>query len=172
MIRTYLMYPFQFIVLLLLQVLVLNNIQFSSFINPFLYVVFILWLPFETPKWMLMIIAFFTGLTIDVFSNTLGMHTSACVFLAFCRPFFVGVFAPRDGYEVNHRPSVQDLGLGWFFKYAAILVLCHHLFLFFVEVFRFTDFWSTVGRAISSAFFTIVCVLIAEYFRYNSEAKR
>jgi len=172
MIRSYFIYPVQFLVLVLLQVLILNNIQFSGYINPFLYLAFILWLPFETPKWLLMSISFLTGLTIDVFSNTMGMHTSASVFLAFCRPFFVELFAPRDGYEVNQRPSIQDLGLGWFLKYSAILVLCHHLFLFYVEVFRFTDFWNTLARAFSSAAFTLICIVIAEYFRVNVESKR
>ncbi|MBD99449.1 MAG: rod shape-determining protein MreD [Verrucomicrobia bacterium] len=172
MIRSYFIYPIQFLVLVLLQVLILNNIQFYGFINPFLYLIFILWMPFETPKFLLMSISFLTGLTIDMFSNTMGMHASASVFLAFCRPFVVKIFAPRDGYEVSHRPSIHDLGLGWFLKYAAILVLCHHLFLFFVEVFRFTEFWNTLGRVLSSAFFTLISILIAEYFRVNVESER
>src|SRR6056297_4336346 len=92
-------YIISFILLLTLQILVLNNIQLSGFINPYLYVLFILILPFETPKWMLLLLAFILGMVVDLFSHTPGMHTSATVFMAFLRPYVLEFFSPRDGYE-------------------------------------------------------------------------
>jgi len=172
MIRSYLIYPIQFIFLLMIQVLILNNIQYSGYINPYLYIIFIFWLPFDTPKWLLMTLSFILGISVDVFSNTLGMHASASVFLAFVRPYVARILAPRDGYDVNHLPSIQDLGFGWFLRYAIILILTHHLFLFFVEVFRFIDAFNTLLRVISSSLFTLILVLITEYFRVNLEKKR
>ena len=72
----------RFVVLVFIQVAILNNIQISGFINPYMYVLFILLLPFETPNWILLVLSFFLGLSIDIFSNTLGMHASASVFMA------------------------------------------------------------------------------------------
>ena len=168
MINRAIKYPFQFIFLVLLQVLILNNIQFSGYVNPYLYIIFILWLPFDIPKSFLLLTAFFLGLMIDIFSSTLGMHTSACVFMAFCRPFVLQLIAPRDGYDVNQNPGIADFGFRWFLTYAASLTLLHHLFLFFVEVFRFSDFFHTLGRITVSTIFTILLIIICQLFRYNS----
>lgn len=157
-------YIISFILLLTLQILVLNNIQLSGFINPYLYVLFILILPFETPKWMLLILAFIMGMVVDLFSHTPGMHTSATLFMAFLRPYVLEFFSPRDGYETETYPILRYYGLNWFLKYTTILVLAHHLFLFYVEVFRFSDFFLTLGRALASSVFTIILVLISQYF--------
>jgi hypothetical protein len=172
MIRQFFTFPIQFILLVLVQVLVLNNIQFSGFINPFLYILFVLWLPIETPKWLVLVLSMSIGLAVDIFSDTLGMHTSASIFLGYCRPYILKAIAPREGYEVNQKPSIQDLGFNWFLAYSTLCVLLHHLFLFFVEVFRFSEPFSTIGRSLASAFFTLILILITQFFFYNAEARK
>ena len=172
MISSIIKYPFQVILLILIQVLILNNIQFSGFVNPYVYIIFILWLPIETPKSLLLLIAFIYGLCIDLFSGTMGMHASATVFLAFCRPFVLRLISPRDGYEASQAPGIQDFGFSWFMIYASALTLLHHFFLFFVEVFRFTDFFFTLGRLLVSAIFTLILIIIFQLFRYNSNHGR
>jgi len=157
-------YILLFIVLILLQVLIINNIQFSGYINPYLYILFILVLPFEIPNWLILIIGFIFGLIIDIFSNTLGMHASACVFIAFLRPFILSYFSPHDGYESGTTPTIKHYGIAWFLKYVVIMILAHHIFLFFVEVFTFTDFFRTIGRALLSSLFTLILVMISQLF--------
>ena len=157
-------YILNFVVLVFLQVFIFNNIQFSGFINPYIYVLFILILPFETPKWLLLVIAFLLGLTIDLFSNTLGMHISATVFMAFLRPYVLKVISPRDGYESETLPQLRYYGASWFIRYSVILVFAHHLFLFYIEVFSFSNFFATFARAILSSLFTITIILISQYF--------
>src|ERR1043166_5543145 len=95
----------RFILLVLFQVLVIKNIELGRFINPFVYVLFIIVLPFETPKWMLLLIPFLTGITIDMFYDTSGMHAAACVFMAYIRPGVLKLFSPRDGYEFGIQPT-------------------------------------------------------------------
>jgi rod shape-determining protein MreD len=155
------------IVLVTLQIFVLNNIQFSGFVNPYFYVLFILLLPFETPGWLLLTLGFIIGMIIDVFSNTPGLHTSATVFMAFLRPFVLGSFAPRDGYETGTYPRVFYYGFGWFLQYSAILILSHHFFLFYMEVFRLSDFFLTLWRVILSTTFTLFLVVMSQYFIYR-----
>lgn len=154
---------FRFVFLVLLQVLVLNNIQLSGFINPYMYVLFILLLPFETPKWVLLVVAFLLGLSIDAFTDTLGMHASATVLMAFFRPYVLNLFAPRDGYEPGTFPRLYYYGFSWFLRYALILILIHHFFLFYIEVFRFTGFFITLWKIILSTFFSLLLVVFSQY---------
>ena len=156
----------------LLQVLIFNNVQLAGTINPYLYILFILWLPIDMNKALVMGVAFLLGLSVDVFSDTIGMHASACVFLAFVRPFVFNVLAPRDGYELNVQPTAQALGWFWFLRYAAIGVFLHHFFLFFVEVFRFAEFFDTITRIATSSVFSLVLISLAQIFSSNTEDKR
>ena len=151
-----------FIFLILLQVLVLNHIEFSGFINPYLYVLFIILLPFETPMWVLLLSSFFLGLTIDVFMGTWGINAFASVFMAYLRPYLLKVIAPRDGYEAGTQPNVKFFGFEWFIKYAAVLVVAHHFVLFYTESFKFHQFFSTLLRVILSSIFTLVLIVLSQ----------
>jgi rod shape-determining protein MreD len=158
---------FRFLVLILFQVFVLSNLQFSGYINPFIYVIFVLLLPFETPKWLLLLFGFAIGISVDLFFATPGMHASATVFMAFLRPFILDYFAPRDGYEQGTFPRVYYYGFAWFLKYSAILVFAHHIFLFYIEVFRFTDFFLTFSRVLLSWFFSVFLIVSSQYFVFR-----
>src|SRR4051812_47059133 len=154
---------FRFIILVLVQVLVIKNIELGRFINPFIYILFLIILPFETPKWALLFIAFLLGITIDMFYDTAGMHAAACVMVAYVRPGVLKLFSPRDGYESGTQPTIQYLGVPWFLSYSAILVVLHHFILFFLEVFHFTEFFSTFFRVIVSSFFTLLLIVVSQY---------
>jgi hypothetical protein len=157
-----------FILLVLFQGLILNNVEFGGYVVPFLYVVFILALPFEAPSWLVLILGFALGISIDAFTSTMGMHTGATVVMAFCRAYLLKLVSPRGGYDFNAKPNVQFMGLRWYLLYAFILVLFHHLFLFYVESFKITQFFYTFGRAISSTIFTMALILIVQLFNYKS----
>jgi rod shape-determining protein MreD len=159
---------FRFVVLVLVQVLVLKNIELGMFLNPFLYVIFILMLPFETPKELLLLLAFITGITIDMFYDTVGMHAAASVFVAYCRPSILKLFSPRDGYEFGVKPTIQYLGVPWFISYAGILIVLHHFVLFFIEVFHFSEFFFTLLRALTSAAATLLLVTVSQFLFYRS----
>jgi len=158
----------RFFILTFVQVAILNNIQISGFVNPYIYVLFILLLPFEIPGWILLILSFILGLSIDVFTNTIGMHASASVFAAFLRPYVLNYFSVRDGYEVGTNPGISDYGFAWFFKYATIIILAHHSFLFFIEVFSFSNFSETLLRIIFSSFFSLTLIIISQFLVFKN----
>ena len=158
---------FRIFILVLFQVFILNNLQFSGFVNPYMYVLFILLLPFETPGWLLLSLAFVLGISIDVFANTPGLHASATVLMAFLRPVVLDYFAPRDGYVPGTFPRIYYYGIGWFFQYAAILIFAHHFFLFYIEVFRLSDFFITFRRVFFSGIFTLFLVVISQFFIFR-----
>lgn len=154
---------FRFIFLVLLQVFVLNNIEYSGFINPYMYVLFILLLPFETPSWLVLVLSFVLGLTIDMFCDTLGMHASATVFMGFIRPFVLNSISPRDGFETGTFPRVYYYGIVWFLKYALLLVFLHHLFLFTIEVFKFDNYHLVLWRTFLSTIFSTIVILMSQF---------
>ncbi len=157
-------YIFNFFFFILLQVLILNKIEFSGFINPYLYVIFILILPFETPKWLLLVLASVVGLSIDMFSNTPGMHMAATLLLAYLRPLVLSRIAPRDGYEPGTLPTPSFYGFLWFFKYAIILVVIHHLFYFLIESFSFNNLLSILAKTLLSTPLTLLIMWVTLLF--------
>lgn len=165
----YIKYIVWFIVLVVFQLLVLNNIQFSGYINPYLYIYLILILPFETPFIALVTVAFFLGFAIDIGNNTLGINAAATVFAASLRPFIINIFSPRAGYNSETYPRASYYGINWFVKYASLLVFMHHLFLFFVESFSFNNFFHTLLKVILSFIFTIILIIITELFFYKKQ---
>ncbi|MBL1233088.1 MAG: rod shape-determining protein MreD [Flavobacteriales bacterium] len=162
----------RFLALLLLQGLVLNNIELSDYINPFLYVLFILSLPLYASKYLVLALSFVMGISIDIFSSTLGMHTAASVFMGFLRPYILKILEPRDGYENNFSVNIADMGMKWYAIYVVIMVFTHHLFLFYVESFSFSQFFSTFGRALVSTIFTLLLISITQLFYYKPSKKR
>lgn len=165
MINSILRYGLIIVILILLQILVLNNIQFSGFVNPYVYIMIILLLPSGTPAWLLLIISFLTGLAIDLFTGSPGMHASATLLAGFSRPLILRFIAPRDGYELGSDLSMAAYGFRWFLIYTAAIVLIHHTALFFLEVFRLTDFFRTIFRILLSSLFTIGFIILIEYYR-------
>jgi hypothetical protein len=124
-------------------------------------------LPFETPRWLLLLSGFLLGLSVDIFSNTLGLHASASVFMAFMRPYVLRVISPRDGYETGTFPRIFYYGLTWFLNYTIILVVMHHLFLFYFEVFRLSEFFRTLLRVVLSASFSVAFIVLSQYIIYR-----
>jgi rod shape-determining protein MreD len=159
----------RFILLVLVQVLIIKNLELGRFINPFLYVLFIIILPFETPKWLLLLSGFVLGITIDMFYDTAGMHAAACVAMAYVRPGILKLFSPRDGYEIGTQPTIQYLGIPWFLSYSGILIVLHHLVLFYIEIFRFSELLSTFLRVIISSVFTLLLVVFSQYLFYRKK---
>lgn len=151
-----------FIVLLVLQLFVMNNIQFSGYVNPFIYILFILLLPFELASWILLIVSFILGLVLDLFSGTPGLHTSATVFAGFVRPYVLSIISPREGYETGDRPGIEAYGLRWFLIYLVIMVFLHHGVLFYLEVFRFDNFFHTLLRVLMSTGFSVLFIIIIQ----------
>jgi rod shape-determining protein MreD len=149
-----------FIILVVIQVLILNNIRFGGYINPYVYVLFVLLLPIDIPGWLLLFSSFSMGLTIDLFFDTQGMHAAATVLLAFARPGIIRMISGRSDFDPGTIPMVSNMGIQWILLYTVLLVLLHHSLLFFLEIFRFSEFWITLGRIGLSGGITTLMVLI------------
>jgi len=151
----------RFVALILVQVLVLNNMNLSGYLNPYIYVLFILLLPANINKSLLLILAFITGLTVDYFGNTLGLHTFSCVAIAYLRPETINLFFRNHEFASGEEPGPSSIGYGGFLRYATTLVFIHQLILFFMEAFTFNNFFFTFGKVILSTMLSILIMLIA-----------
>lgn len=149
-----------FIILVVIQIMILNNIRFGGYINPYVYVLFVLLLPLDTPGWLLLLSSFGMGLTIDLFSDTQGMHAAATVLLAFARPGVIRMISGRSDFDPGTVPLVSNMGAQWILLYSVLLIFLHHSLLFFLEIFRFSEFFLTLGRiGLSTAITTLMVFL-------------
>jgi len=123
---------------------------------------FILMLPVNINKVLLLFIAFLTGLTIDIFSGTPGMHASACLVLAFIRPGFLNLIAPREGYETTLRLNISGMGVRTFVVYAGVCTLVHHTVLFFIEAFNFVDILNLLLRIVTNSFSSFALIMLSQ----------
>ena len=157
----------RFLVVILFQVLVMDNVMINGYMIPYIYILFILLMPFETPRWAQLILGFLLGMGIDLFLNTPGMHTAATVLVAFIRPYLLNLLAPRDGYDTDSFPRIHYYGFLWFLKYTLIIVVIHHFLLFYLEVFQLKDFLSTLLRVILSSILSTSTIVLSQYFVFR-----
>ncbi len=161
----------RFVVLVLLQVFLLKNISLYNLSMPYLYVLFIMLLPLETPNLLLFSLAFLMGIIIDMFYDTPGLHAAASVILAFVRVLFVSITVQRDGFDAEPEPTLGNMGFRWFLTYSTVLILIHHFFLFCLEVFRFSEIQYTLLRFLSSSLFTLFLILITSFLFYRRKER-
>ncbi len=151
----------RFLLLVLLQVVLLNNINFLGYINPYVYIIFILVYPFTGNKSLLIFLSFLLGLSVDIFSDSGGVHAAASVFIAYARPavlkFSFGISYEHNTIKINKAPLNQRI------IYIAIMVFMHHLILFSLEIFSVSHILLILKSALFSGIFStvlILCVLI------------
>ena len=154
----------RFIFFILVQVFVLNQVPpLHHLINPYLYFLFILWLPFKTGRKTLMILGLLTGLALDYFTKTPGLHAAPCVLIAYMRPFLINMLITQEGVEANYEePSIKSLGFASYFIYVAVLTLMHHALLFLLEALQFAGLWYFLIKTLLSVAVSLFLVFITE----------
>ncbi len=150
----------RFLFLLSLQIFLLNNINFLGFINPYLYILFIIFYPLDGNKGLLIFLSFLLGLSIDIFSDTGGVHAAASVFIAYMRPNILK-FAFGVSYEHNSI-KIRKANLTERFAYFGSLVLMHHLMLFILEIFSFQHLSLILKSTVFSGIFTLFLIFISQ----------
>lgn len=157
-----------FVVLVLIQVLILNNIHFLRIATPFLYLYFIVKMPIGSPRDLVVLFSFLIGLVIDVFSNTPGMHAAACTLTGFIREplirFYMGKDLPDGIY-----PSYKTFGYGGFFRYVLSLVVIHHVTLFLIESLTLFDPLFLALRIGASVITTTLLICTIEAFNIETQ---
>lgn len=162
----------RFVTLVFLQVFLLKNVALYNLSTPYLYILFILLLPFETPNVVLFALSFILGLTIDMFYDTPGLHAAACIVLALVRVLFISITVQKDGFDNEPEPTLSIMGFRWFFTYAVVLTAVHHFFLFNLEVFRITEIQYTLSRFLFSSILTVFLMLISGLLFFKKKERK
>ena len=169
--NTWVKYGSYFILIVLLQGLVINNLEVNAYLNPMIYPVMILMLPFELSAILTMTAALILGLSIDAFSNSFGLHASAALLVGYLRPITLNVLKPRDGYDNTLLPSIHDMGKLWFLIYASVLIFIHHLWFFAIEVFNPDLIIHILWQTVASTGFSVALIILFQYIFYTSSRK-
>lgn len=151
-------------VFILIQVYILNKIpHLHRFITPYLYFLFILWLPFNISRIGLLITGFLTGLILDYFTMTPGLHAAACTLIAYVRPFVISVLTPRDSSEFNYRePSPKAMQWTPYAVYVFVLTLLHHGYMVFLQWLSFGSLLDFIIKVIASTGISMLLIFTAE----------
>jgi rod shape-determining protein MreD len=158
-----------FVILVLMQVLVLNNIHFLRLVTPFLYIYFIIKLPVGYASMQLTFLSFLLGMTLDILSNTSGMHAAACTLAGFARPYIMQFFIREDLPDTIY-PSYKTFGYGGFIRFVFVLVFLHHLALFLIESLTLFDPLFLTIRIAAGVAMTTLFICMVEAF--NRETRR
>ena len=152
-----------FCLFVLIQVLFLNNIYYLRIVTPFLYLYFLIKLPIDTSRVAMLLLSFGTGLVIDMFSNTHGLHAAACTFAGFYRNKLLNLVLDK---EISYRtyPSFRNIGVATFLKYIFLFISVHCVTLFLIESFSFFDLEMLAIRIASGILLTTLVICVVEAF--------
>tara|TARA_R110002049_G_scaffold5422_1_gene37562 strand:+ start:7675 stop:8181 length:507 start_codon:yes stop_codon:yes gene_type:complete len=148
----------RFFILVLVQVLIFNQINFMGYINPYIYILFIVLYPTKNNRAVFIFLSFLLGLTIDLFLDTGGIHAAASVFIAYVRPVVL-----RSSFGVlyeNYAIKFNNVEFGAKLTYITILTLLHHLVLFYLEIFSISKIILVLQKTLFSSIFTILLIIL------------
>lgn len=168
--RTTIISIVSFILFLVFQVMLFKKLVLFNTAFCFVYIAFILLLPFDTNPLVLMFAGFGLGLLIDAFYDQQGMHAAATVMVAYLRNHWLGAITPQGGYDSGTAPTLKANGLIWFLSYATPLILLHHLILFFIDAGGFRLTGLTLAKSFASVSFTMTVLILHQYFFQRSRS--
>ena len=151
-------YTILFIVVLLLQVFVFNNLTVSVYLTPLVYVAFVVLLPMETPPAVTLLTGTLLGVAVDYFMGTAGINTMATAFIAFIRSGLLGLVVGKDLVHDGGIPSPKRIGAGRYWRYAAILIGVHAILFFLLEAMTLRYMLHTLARIVLSGGVTLLLV--------------
>ena len=161
--REAIQYSLMILLYLLLQIFFMRNVVLFNYAFCFIYIAGVLLLPADVDRMYLLLIAFGIGFTVDVFSNTFGLHAAATVLIAYMRPFLIHYQMKSRGAE-RAEVGIRAQGLGAFLGYIIPLILVHHSMLFVMEMNNFGMILYTLIRIGASTLFTTLLIVLLELF--------
>ncbi len=158
----------RFILLVLVQVLVFNKLNFFGFINPMVYILFLYWYPIKQNRATFIGLSFLLGLSIDFFSDTMAINAASTITIAYLRPtimrFIFGVNYEFQSFKLGNATRVQQI------TFLALLIIVHHMVFFTLEIFSFANFLLILKKILSIGLATLVlCLLFSSLFSVKKE---
>lgn len=151
---TFFLNVLRFVLLVLIQVLVFNRLNFFGYINPLIYILFLYWYPIKQNRTTFILVSFLLGLCVDVFSDTLAINAAATITIAYLRPtimrFVFGVNYEFQSFKLNNSTKAQQ------FTFLALLIIIHHLVYFSLEIFSFSNSLLILQKTVTVGIATLI----------------
>lgn len=147
--------------LVLIQALILNNIHIWGYVTPFLYPYLLLKFNANISRYEILFWGFFIGLSIDIFSNTLGINAAATTLIAFLRPYLLQLFTPRDSSE-DFEPGIRSMGTYTFLNYAGLILFVHQSAVVLLESFSLADAGMLILKIFLDTLASLCCIFAIE----------
>jgi len=153
-------YIILFISLILIQVIVLNNVLFWGYINPLLYILFVIVYPLKRDRGLFLFLSFLLGLSIDFFFNSGGVNAAATLFIAYIRlPLLKGLMRKSEidfpVFKIDKLPFLKLI------SFIAILTFTHHFITFSLDYFKLNAIITIFSRTILTSLFTIILIIFS-----------
>ncbi len=159
----------RFVLFIFVQRYILNEIPpLHQYFIPYLYFLFILWLPFNINRLLLLVIAFAFGFSLDALTGIYGFFTAPCVLIAYLRPFVLSILIPQETTEQSYiEPSVKSMGWTPYVIYIALLTIIHHFYLVLIEWLMMGNFLFFIGKVLGSTAISLLLIFVTEmlFFR-------
>lgn len=171
--KTILEYISLSLALILGQVLLVNHIEVTGAINPFIYTYAVLILPSKTNHIASVVIGFTIGTVMDAFCGTWGMHAAATTLMAFVRPYIFTLCASQE--DTGKGTIAYHAMPATFAKYSIILTVIHHSVLFTLEAFSFNHYWFVMIKTLVSSIISMLFIALFEHIRtinFKTQQKR
>lgn len=170
--KTELQFTILGIILVLTQVTVFNHICLFGVAVPLVFIYLIVRLPITLSLNIVLTIAFFLGLIIDIFSDTYGMNTIACTVMAMLRKPILSLYVPREEDLSRPEPSMFSLGTVTYLKYLLTLTLLYCTLIFTIEAFTFFNPLRLVMRIVFSTLLSMAIMVGIDSFMTPKSEKR
>lgn len=156
----------RYILVMILQVLLFDQLQLLGVCHPYIYVLCLLMMPITLSHSADMIIGAVVGLIMDIFCNSMGIHTTACIFIMFIRPYLIGAIV-NDKDRLNEQISLRSLGMEALLRYVVILVVIHHLIVFLLAAWNWAHIGFVLVETLVSSLVTIFIIIGYNSLRYR-----
>jgi len=164
----------RFVLFLLIQILILNEVPpIHQFITPYIYFLFLLWLPFGSSRISLTLAGFVLGYGLDLFTNTPGLHAAACTLIGYLRPTILNLLIAQEASEeLSREPSIGTMGWGPYFIYIFTLTFIHHFYLVLLEWLQFGNFTYFIGKVTATSLMSMLLILLVELIMNRRKLNR
>jgi phosphatidylglycerophosphate synthase len=130
-------------------------------------------MPFGTNRLTLTFLGFLLGYSLDIFTNTPGLHAAAACLIGYIRPSILNLLlAQETSEEVTKEPSVGTMGWGPFFIYILFLTLIHHFYLVLLEWLQFGNILYFIGKVFATSVMSVILILVVELLLNRRKIKR
>ena len=147
---------FHLTILILAQIIVLDNINLFGFLNPIIYILFIITYKFDQNQTFFIFLCFLLGFLIDLLTQNAGANTISCLILAYIRPFVI-----NSCFKINSnmpKAYINDPNISHRLYYILSIVLIHHLIYFSIVYFDINSLILIIKYTFLTTIFSIILI--------------